>query len=127
MDTKRLILFVVFSFSIMMLWEAWQRDHMPQQTTQDNVAQSVPAAPAAATANTPAATAPEEAGFRLQPGDRLRVHTDFIDAEIDSVGGDLRRLELIKHRATNDMSKNFVLLDDRTAPHVYIAQSGLIG
>ena len=29
MDTQRLILFVIFSFSALFLWEAWQRDHKP--------------------------------------------------------------------------------------------------
>lgn len=127
MDPKRLILFIIFSFSTMMLWEAWQRDHLPQQPVQGNVVQSVPTAPAVATVAATAGAPSEDAGFRLQNGGRLHVRTDFMDAEIDSVGGDLRRLELIKHRATNDMKTNFVLLDDRTAPHVYIAQSGLIG
>ncbi|TSA51159.1 MAG: membrane protein insertase YidC, partial [Nitrosomonadales bacterium] len=70
---------------------------------------------------------PDDTGVKLQSGGRLRVHTDFIVAEIDTVGGDLRRLELIKHRATEDMSKNLVLLDDRNVPHIYVAQSGLIG
>jgi len=27
MDTQRLILFVIFSFSALFLWEAWQREH----------------------------------------------------------------------------------------------------
>ncbi|HKW81996.1 MAG TPA: membrane protein insertase YidC, partial [Casimicrobiaceae bacterium] len=29
MDTQRLILFVIFSFSALFLWEAWQREHAP--------------------------------------------------------------------------------------------------
>ena len=29
MDTQRLILFVIFSFSALFLWEAWQREHRP--------------------------------------------------------------------------------------------------
>ena len=29
MDTQRLILFVIFSFSALMLWEAWQRETRP--------------------------------------------------------------------------------------------------
>ena len=30
MDTQRLILMLVFFFSCMMLWEAWQRQGQPQ-------------------------------------------------------------------------------------------------
>ena len=29
MDTQRLILFIVFSFSILMLWDAWQKEQHP--------------------------------------------------------------------------------------------------
>jgi YidC/Oxa1 family membrane protein insertase len=29
MDTQRLILFVIFSFSALLLWEAWQKESRP--------------------------------------------------------------------------------------------------
>lgn len=31
MDTRRLVLFVIFSMSILMLWDAWQRQHAPAE------------------------------------------------------------------------------------------------
>ena len=129
MDPKRLILFVVFSFSIMMLWEAWQREHQPPQpATQERVGtSSVPSTVNAPAVVSPVATGLPENGFKLQNADRMRIHTDYVEAEIDTMGGDLRRLTLTKHRATEDLSKNFVLLDDQSLPHVYVAQSGLIG
>jgi len=129
MDTKRLILFVVFSFSIMMLWETWQRDHVPQQPAAAPVQEAATAGiPAAPTTVTPSALpAPVGDSFRLQNGERLHVQTDLMAAEIDTVGGDLRHLELLHHHDTDDKTKNFVLLDDRSKEHVYIAQSGLIG
>ena len=41
MDTQRLVLFVIFSFSVLMLWDAWQREQRPpapaQQQTQGAV------------------------------------------------------------------------------------------
>jgi len=33
MDTRRLILFFVFSFSLFLLWEAWQKEQHAQQQT----------------------------------------------------------------------------------------------
>src|SRR5262245_32712046 len=30
MDTQRLILILIFSFSLLMLWEAWQKENRPQ-------------------------------------------------------------------------------------------------
>jgi YidC/Oxa1 family membrane protein insertase len=129
MDPKRLILFVIFSFSILMLWEAWQRDHTPQPVPQSQQAQlpqsaADPAVPQPAS-GTPAAV--QETGFSLPKGQRIRVKTDLIQAEIDTTGADLRRLELLKHRDSDDVKKNFVLLDDSKLPTVYVAQSGLIG
>ena len=29
MDTQRLILFIIFSFSALFLWEAWQKEQRP--------------------------------------------------------------------------------------------------
>jgi len=125
MDTKRLLLFVIFSFSIMMLWEAWQRDHAPQPQ-QPSLAASDTSVPKAAPLQTQAA-APQEMGTGLQQGKRIRVHTDLIEAEIDTVGGDLRREVLLKYRESEDKNKDFVLLDDLSPPKIYVAQSGLIG
>lgn len=129
MDNRRLILFIIFSFSILMLWDAWQKEHMPQpvataqQATQQNT--DVPVA----TTDLPATTtqAPVESGFKLEKGQRIVIETDVFKAEVDTMGGDLRKVELLKHRAEDDQVKNFVLLDDAANPKLYVAQSGLIG
>ncbi|MDZ4141535.1 MAG: membrane protein insertase YidC [Methylotenera sp.] len=129
MDTKRLILFVIFSMSILMLWEAWQRESAPapvtQQASQAVVDGSVPnQAASAAVTNSNGAV---EGEFKLLAGQRISVTTDLYKADIETTGGDLRRLELIKHRASNDDKANFVLLDDAAKPMTYVAQTGLIG
>ena len=129
MDTKRLILFIIFSFSILMLWDAWQRQHAPIATvseTQHSEDGSIPQAAKGAAASTKAEM-PQESGFKLQNGQRISIETDLFKADIDTIGGDLRRLELTKHRAANALDENFVLLDDRAAPMLYVAQTGLIG
>ncbi len=120
-----------------MLYEAWQRDTRPplqpgtgitapatgsSQTAVPTPTQPLSAAPAAASA--PAAAAPAPAGA-LQRGDVVRVETDLYIADINTAGGDLRRLELLEHRDTIDRKKNFLLLQE--AEHTYVAQAGLIG
>lgn len=126
MDPKRLILFVIFSFSILMLWEAWQRDHSLQQprieATRSPAEDGLPRASTA-----PAAALKPEAAQALQRGQRIRVRTDLLEVELDTVGGDLRHVELRTHKDDNDKSRNYVMLDDSKPPAVYIAQSGLIG
>ena len=34
MDTQRLILFFIFGFSVLMLWDAWEKDHRPKPAAQ---------------------------------------------------------------------------------------------
>jgi YidC/Oxa1 family membrane protein insertase len=125
MDTQRLILLFIFGFSVLMLWEAWQREHRPKPpaTVEQPAAPAAPkaaapAAPAApGTIGAPAATAPAS-------GETIRVTTDLVVAEIDTLGGTLKRLELVRHKDSADPDKNFVLI---SPAHLYEAQSGITG
>lgn len=127
MDTRRLVLFVIFSMSILMLWDAWQRQHEPvadiQQVPNNNAVTAQSANPAGAVNGDVAV----DSDYKLQSGQRLNITTDLYKAEIETTGGDLRRLELLKHRASDNDKTNFVLLDDAAKPMTYVAQSGLLG
>ena len=117
MDVRRLILFVVLSFSILFFWSSWQERHAPQVAQQVEVNQPQPASVASANEKT----------FQLSSDKRVTVETDVFKAEIDTMGGDIRRIELLKHHADYSNKEDLVLLDDRKSPLVYVAQSGLIG
>lgn len=130
MDSQRLILFFVFSFSVFLLLDAWQRDQRPVTAPP---AQVNSAKPEQQTPPTPSekliagqAIKPPGGAAALVKGDAVKVETDYLRAEISTVGGDLRRLELKKHRDTHDNNKDFVLLEDRPG-RIYVAQTGLIG
>src|SRR5450830_1196440 len=136
MDTKRLILFVILSFSILMLWDGWQRQHLPADSGTESTQAQDASVPQVTSGQTPTAALDpnkenaalvQDSGFRLLPGKRIHVETDLFSAEIDTTGGDLRHLELLKHRASDSTDHNFVLLDDTAAPMTYVAQTGLIG
>ncbi len=135
MDTQRLILFFVFTFSTFMLVDAWQRDQKPQAPVVQAAAKKgeangipVPQAPTAPSVPAaPQGAAPSAAPSGIVKGGQLiKVETDVLRAEISTLGGDIRRLELKQHKGTLDKSKNFVLFQS-TADNTYIAQSGLIG
>ena len=128
MDTQRLILFIVFSFSILLLWEAWQKESAPPTAVPTASAPAGGAVPAPSQdlAKAPGAAAIASAGATLPKGERIKVKTDLIEAEIDVNGADLRRMTLIKQGSSQDKNKPMVLLADE-APHYYVAQSGLIG
>ena len=129
MDTRRLILVLIFSFSLVMLWDAWQKHNAPKvllpaptatldlpQPTGDL---SVPKAALGTSAKVS-----QEADSAVVKAETVRLKTDLFLAEVSSQGGELVRLELLKHRATVDSTKNLVLFD---TAHRYSAQSGLIG
>jgi YidC/Oxa1 family membrane protein insertase len=138
MDSQRLILFFVFSFSVFLLLDAWQRDQLPPPPamSQQQRAGALPGqTPTPVPAQTPVpgdkllasqAVKPPEGAAVAPKGETIQVETDFVRAEISTAGGDLRRLEFKKHRATLDRNKNFVLFENKP-DHLYIAQSGLIG
>ncbi len=125
MDNQRLILFIVFSFSLLLLWEAWQDKNAPAPTVPSATsapATGVPTPSDALKATVPPAT--PSSGFGKGP--RAVVETDVLRATIDGNGGDLRELQLLPYRETEDKNQVFTLFgDSQTQP--YLAQSGLVG
>lgn len=137
MDSRRLILFFVFSFSVFLLLDAWQREQQPagapteQASNTKAVPQATPTTPMpgdklVASQGGSLAPSPPPSSSALVKGETIKVETDYLRAEISAAGGDLRRLEFKQHRDVVDKNKDFVLFDNR-ADHVYVAQSGLIG
>jgi YidC/Oxa1 family membrane protein insertase len=129
MDTQRLILFFVFSFSLLLLWEAWQKEFRPPVPAGPSAQGSVPTPSAPSErSGTPVARSAETLAMTSAPAgkpqERLRVRTDTMLAEIDTQGGNIIYLELLKHKDTHQETKNFVLFGPE---HRYAAQSGLIG
>src|SRR5688500_11921660 len=104
MDTQRLIALVVFSFSALLLWDAWQKHNAPKslpvaaspatvgvpQPTTPLAPGATPAVPAAG------AAAPAAPAGALPPpgGDPVIVSTDLFDVELNTLGGDIRRITM---------------------------------
>lgn len=137
MDNRRLILLLVFSFSLVMLWDAWQKQGQPQAGVAPASAVGSPAAsgaiptptsipaPAVPGAKVGVAAVPAEA-VRVDSSPKALVKTDLLVAEISAQGGDLVRLELLRHPDTSDKTKPFVLFDNGVK-HLYYGQSGALG
>jgi YidC/Oxa1 family membrane protein insertase len=153
-DIRRSILWAVFAFSLVMLWDAWQVHNGKQATffpkpkpaaTATNPATSLatPApgasaatvpAPSASTPAAPAGTAqstPAQAPV-ASAAQTWEVSTDVLKIVFASEGGNIVRAELLQHRELDvkkdklDPNKNVVLLD-RSTGRAYEAQSGLLG
>ena len=128
MDLQRLFLFLIFVFSLGLVWDGWQRHQHPEQYVQQSAAinGNVPTpqvSPRAAA--TPATIA--QHSVQQSAGKTIRVKTDILEAEISTIGGDISRLALLKHPDGLDKNKPLVLFHRGTGTHNYVAQSGLLG
>jgi YidC/Oxa1 family membrane protein insertase len=138
-DIRRTMLWVVFSMSLVFLWDAWQKHTGQPSMFSPPVAKTAPSAPpnsgaasgalptATATGGTPASVAgavPSQNANATVTA-KTEVSTDVVKATFDARGGDLVRLELLKQVDQNDRSKNVVLFE-QSAQRSYSAQTGLI-
>jgi YidC/Oxa1 family membrane protein insertase len=143
MDTQRLILLVVFAFSVMMLWQRWEALHAPPppQSAAQSAAPaagagqpsagavpsgtSAPAQPGAASGGVPSAATPAVAAGPTAAAQKpVNVRTDVLDADIDPQGATLTRLVVLNQEDPVDPSKPFTLF---TPEHHYALQSGFTG
>jgi YidC/Oxa1 family membrane protein insertase len=130
MDFQRLFLFLIFSLSVFMLWDGWQRVQLPVAQTAVVAAPTVANTPVAATP--PIASTVSQGSIEVvaqqkhQSGQKITVKTDWLVADINTVGGDLRRLKFLQQYDAKDRNKPFILLQAQEA-HTYIAQTGLLG
>lgn len=143
-DIRRTILWVIFGFALVLLWDKWQVHNGKQATFFPTPATATATAPADATAlpasvgatassvPTPVATASTSAVPMPQSAPAPAVHeqvvvtSDVLRLTFDSEGGSLTHAELLKYADMADKSQNFVLFDE-SAARVYLAQTGLIG
>jgi YidC/Oxa1 family membrane protein insertase len=131
MDFQRLIAFVVFSFSLLMIWQSWQDYNNPQKPAISAQSAKAPVAAGQTTADLPTpgqALQPQAAptSSSVETGARAIVKTDVLSAVIDAHGGDIRELTLPNYRENEDQSKLFKLFEERAGRN-YFAQSGYIG
>ncbi len=154
-DIRRTILWVIFGFSIVLLWDQWQLFKGKQATFFPSptpvASKATPASPSASAAGVPTgqagisavppAPAPAQApgAAAAVPGqsgalpttalsatkERLVVNTDVLTLTFDTDGGSLVRSAFPRHKDMAEKASDFVLLDE-SAARVYLVQSGLI-
>jgi len=143
METKKLVLIIIFSTSLLFLWDAWQKEiyplasqvisgaatdssnqrHDPLPVPGDELTSSIGESRVSSGIES---TSPSVTPNLFTIGEKIHIRTDMVVAEIDTAGGDIRQLGLIKHPSREDKSKPYELLLDKTA-RFHVAQSGLIG
>jgi len=144
MDIRRTILLMIFSFSLLMLWNNWQVHQgnpplfgapppkaTPAATTPTtdptNAAQTgVPTAPAQAATAGSATTVPGTTAPPTAQTQTVTVKSDVLSLTFDLQGAQLIRAELLAFPEKDDKKQPFVLLR-REAGQTYVVQSGLTG
>ena len=141
------MLFIALAFVLFLMWQEWQRDYGPKsppaqapvQETANTVPDQpivpttsldneVPVTPTNSTPSAQASSTPETPATVEPAASVVTVTTDVIRARIDTAGGTLRQLELLKYPASSgeEDAGPFLLLNDQL-PDLFMAQSGLLG
>ncbi len=140
-DIRRSILWVIFGFSMVLIWDKWQLHNgkpatfFPQQAaSQAAAAAGKPAADVPATASLGGAQAALPGvgnAAPTAPRETKVVSTDVFKLTFDTEGGSLVGTDLLAHKEATLSSKNQtdkpLTLLTQTDKHVYVAQTGLIG
>lgn len=131
---------MILAFLGLMIWQSWQVDYGPKPETPVESVQSEASAasvppvakakkedvPVGVTAESGADTPQVTASRSIKSIERIKVSTDVYNIEIDSQGGDLRRVDLIQYPVSLDQPDHPYRLLDDTGSRIYMAQTGLL-
>jgi YidC/Oxa1 family membrane protein insertase len=155
-DMRRTLLWVVFTMSLLMLWDRWHVFNgepsmfsppkpVPTASHPASGANAPVAAAPAASAAVAAAAAAAEGAASEPASERVTVTTDVVKATLETRGADLVGLQLVKYQEPDNHSevlrrlykmlgrpeqvpeKTDISIFEKDASRFYVAQSGLTG
>lgn len=133
LDYVRITLYALLIVVGFFLFQAWQKDHppveLPAVTSQSAMDNFIPKPANTTAAAVEPATAPAVTATATTPvaqGQLVNVKTDLLDVTIDTHGGDIVAVKLLKYATTLGSSEPFLLLNDNPKTR-YLAESGLLG
>ena len=134
-DIRRTILWVVFGFSLVMLWDQWQLHNgnkptffptaTPPVVATDSSQTNDPPNPVAVqtVASLPVDNAPDANQTKAEI---VEIQTNLLKLRFDTQGASLIYSELLKHKDVLRPGSNVTLFDN-SKERVYLAQTGLVG
>ncbi|MEY2803105.1 MAG: hypothetical protein RL657_441, partial [Pseudomonadota bacterium] len=126
-DIRRTILWVIFGFSMVLLWDQWQIHNgnkptfFPQAPVKTETASAATAAqtpeagvpaPAATASQAAAGSVPTASNSQPRPRERYDVRTDVLHLVIDSEGASIVRADLLKYKTPDHAEQAMRLLDE---------------
>ena len=143
MDTQRLILFAAFMLVSMSLWQSWQIQVNPPPTSSisdisgtSTTSGQQPVIPATNDLPTVPVTTDTDQGAqsistpsvaqKMRSGQRVHIKTDVFDIEIDTIGGDIRRVALLDYPVDVNKDPSPVVLMNDKSGLFFISQTGLL-
>lgn len=151
MDIRRTLLWIVFTFSLLLLWNNWQQHNgMPSllgggsatsssetssntetspdttaSATPQNVPEGVPASTQTASENVPQ-PADQSTKAAGNQGELISVTTDVYDLAFSTQGAQLVKARLLDYSGFNGEDSPMMLLDNAPG-HIAVAQTGVVG
>ena len=135
MENQRTLLYVAFFFTLFLLYTEWQKAYGPQPViTQTEQSQTSIESVDALQKNIPAAANIPGSQNSMVPvaqedvptSQTVRVKTDVMDVSIDTKGGTVYQLDLLKYqKSADEMDKPFRLFSNNESTY-HTALSGLV-
>ncbi len=108
MESQRNLLFIAWLLLTGILWQAWVKDHTPQQVNPQTVQSIINDAET------------------TSKGQLITIKSDVLSLVINTIGGDIESASLLNYTTSLNSKTPFLLLEN-TDNFVYVAQSGLTG
>jgi len=120
-----------------MIWEAWEKDYGPKpiipvaQKKQSelnetlNLKDDIPAS-AGVPIEKPRIESSDPVINLLKQGKKIKVITDLLDIEIDTIGGTITRVDLLDYPISKEQSDTPITLLNDDPASLYVAQSGIL-
>lgn len=136
MDTRKAVLWTIFSLSILLLWNNWENYSNKEllnkvsSISSEQIPKRIPNVPAVSgTLSVPNVNS--SAAFESLEGseksEHITVTTDVLKLTFDTIGAQVIRAELLQYPDNSSRLKQPTILLDRSRELTYVVQSGIIG
>lgn len=130
MEQIKIFLYIALFAVVFLLWQAWEKEHPPQApvtAATQPIPTSVPPLQAQQQASSAVATVPKATVSSKKTTQVIKIDTDVLHAEIDSQGGNLISLNLLKYPESSSTPNIPTKLLNSEPATLEVAESGLIG